>query len=1181
MSLKFNKNGGKHMKRAIWLGLMSVAILSAGAWADWASDANTRIEQIRKRDAKITVLDRDGNPVSGVTVTVAQKKHDFGFGSAICYQADQTYYAKFKDYFEWAVVQNELKWGHDEPSQGTYNYEAADFLVNYCQANGLKVRGHNIFWSGSLPSWIYSPMSNSELQAAMTSRASNVMTRYQGRLAHWDVYNEMLSDTFFTDKLGESVRYWTFTQARPYDSSVKLFVNEVGVENSDSRTADLINLVQYLLDNGADVDGIGLEAHMTTIDPVAFKAKLDLIAQFEIPIWITEFTSDASTDALKADTLEQVYRVAFSHPMVEGALMWGFWEGAPGVPGWYLVKNDWTLNEVGERYFGMMDEWTTNQSLVSDSAGQVSFRGFRGTYNVTLSKDGQPLGTKTLELGTGTTTAEYTYTTSLICDDFEAGTLNTTNWDTTLNGGTVAIANGKLTVTSVSSSNMGAIFSKTKVCPQSGGTVTLSSDGVNFGYYVKGNAWGFSGIYDGANYILLYTNDETSAFEIRMCIPGMPMQYRNISDVATLNGDVPFVMTWAPDRVVITQSGTTIFDSATMNDSNNDPWDIPSVPMAVYARSGWNTNSISFTNMEVQTTGDVDVYSSVAVDGFEDGVLDSSLWKTVGNLGQISESNNTLTINSLGSSNPAMIASTFAVAPADGTIVVNSTGLSIGYWSKGNQWGLSTPSFSDYILLVMDWSSGNLNLYTRKAGGTTQVREIWSTGSLSSAMVYSIYWTKDRVVVWAAGNKFFDSAVTTTDSSGNTWNIPTVPMEVMSTTGYNNNAITMNDLRVDTQGAVKVLKNVFTDDFNTASPDTSIWDTSANLGTITQSGGYLTVQSASSASQGDLRSKASVETTDGNEVVLSSKGINFGFWLKGNLWGLRSDDESNKIYLNTDDNTGNLTLTMRSNGGANQTLTLIGNGNLVAYVAYEIRWSSSKVVVTRGGAVIFDSTVTTTDSNGSTWAIPTGEMKAYVKSGYNTNSISFTDMSLQAISVVEEETTPGDFNNDGKINATDIDLLSAAINNHSTNYATYDLTKDGSVNSADMDYLIKTILKTYYGDADLNGSVGVSDLSVLAAYYNTASGASWANGDFDGNGAVGVSDLSILAANYNSGSASTVSWAEAYAQAFGTTGDAETSSDEATADDSEDSTSSVCSSLGLSLIAGLALMGLMIVKLEE
>jgi hypothetical protein len=180
---------------------------------------------------------------------------------------------------------------------------------------------------------------------------------------------------------------------------------------------------------------------------------------------------------------------------------------------------------------------------------------------------------------------------------------------------------------------------------------------------------------------------------------------------------------------------------------------------------------------------------------------------------------------------------------------------------------------------------------------------------------------------------------------------------------------------------------------------------------------------------------------------------------------------------------------------------------------------------------------------------------------------------------VDSTSITGDFNNDGKINATDIDLLSAAIKTPNPD-SKFDLTGEGLVNSADMDVLVKDILKTYYGDADLNRSVGVSDLSVLAAYYNTASGASWANGDFDGNGAVGVSDLSILAANYNSGSASTISWAEAYAQAFGTTSDADETTD-ASADDSEDTTSSVCSSLGLSLIAGLTMLGLAIVKLEE
>jgi hypothetical protein len=119
------------------------------------------------------------------------------------------------------------------------------------------------------------------------------------------------------------------------------------------------------------------------------------------------------------------------------------------------------------------------------------------------------------------------------------------------------------------------------------------------------------------------------------------------------------------------------------------------------------------------------------------------------------------------------------------------------------------------------------------------------------------------------------------------------------------------------------------------------------------------------------------------------------------------------------------------------------------------------------------------------------------------------------------------------------------------------------------------------GDANGDGAVNVSDLSLLAANYGKTSGATWAMGDFTGDGAVNVSDLSLLAANYGTGSKDTLSWADAYEQAFGTTSDDANSLSDDTADDSEDTTSSVCSSLGLSLIAGLAMLGLMIVKLEE
>jgi len=112
------------------------------------------------------------------------------------------------------------------------------------------------------------------------------------------------------------------------------------------------------------------------------------------------------------------------------------------------------------------------------------------------------------------------------------------------------------------------------------------------------------------------------------------------------------------------------------------------------------------------------------------------------------------------------------------------------------------------------------------------------------------------------------------------------------------------------------------------------------------------------------------------------------------------------------------------------------------------------------------------------------------------------------------------------------------------------------------------------GDANIDDQVDVGDLGILAANYGLTSGAKWDQGDFNGDGKVDVGDLGILAANYGTNNSSANFDAD-YAKVFGATAVSEEAGDE------EDTATSICSSLGLSLVAGLALMGLMLVKLEE
>ena len=97
-------------------------------------------------------------PYAGIDVR--QLRHHFGFGSAIAINAMHipNYTEFFKENFEWAVFENEAKWYANEPSPGNVDYSDADRLYQFCEENGIKVRGHCIFWAVDehVPGWVRS-----------------------------------------------------------------------------------------------------------------------------------------------------------------------------------------------------------------------------------------------------------------------------------------------------------------------------------------------------------------------------------------------------------------------------------------------------------------------------------------------------------------------------------------------------------------------------------------------------------------------------------------------------------------------------------------------------------------------------------------------------------------------------------------------------------------------------------------------------------------------------------------------------------------------------------------------------------------------------------------------------------------------------------------------------------------
>lgn len=66
--------------------------------------------------------------------------------------------------------------------------------------------------------------------------------------------------------------------------------------------------------------------------------RLDVMAEANLPLWITELDVRNTNMKLRAQGYEDVLRLYFSHPAVHGIIIWGFWDQDVGEPTASLVE---------------------------------------------------------------------------------------------------------------------------------------------------------------------------------------------------------------------------------------------------------------------------------------------------------------------------------------------------------------------------------------------------------------------------------------------------------------------------------------------------------------------------------------------------------------------------------------------------------------------------------------------------------------------------------------------------------------------------------------------------------------------------------------------------------------------------------------------------------------------------
>lgn len=336
----------------------------------------------------------------GAEVAVKQLKHEFWFGTAIAQkvfrgQVDpedrEKYLTVLKKNFNSAVHENALKWYSTQRQPDSVTYDNAEMMLKWCEENGLRVRGHCVFWGveGYVQQWL-KELDNPTLRHKMYLRATDLLKRFRGRIPEYDVNNEMLHGHYYAERLGPEIRVDMFRWCKETDPKALLYVNDHGILNGN-RLDDYERQIESFLDKGMPVGGIGVQGHFNKrFDPVKAKIALDRLSRFDLPIKVTEFDVQTDEEKVKAESLVDLYTTCFSHPAVEGILMWGFWEGAHWRPEAALWKKDWSLTPAAEAYRDLVhQQWWTDWSGRADDVGRCDVKAFFGQHKVTVDGEGR------------------------------------------------------------------------------------------------------------------------------------------------------------------------------------------------------------------------------------------------------------------------------------------------------------------------------------------------------------------------------------------------------------------------------------------------------------------------------------------------------------------------------------------------------------------------------------------------------------------------------------------------------------------------------------------------------------------------------------------------------------------------------------------------------------------------
>jgi len=219
------------------------------------------------------------------------------------------------------------KLAQEDETAVAVRFDAAKPMLDYCQANGIKVHGHVLVWHSQTPDAFFREGYKSTgayvTREVMLARLDNYIrlimeymdANYPGLIVSWDVVNEAINDgngslreSNWTRVVGDDFVNRAFEIARKHaPAETKLYYNDYNTPEM-MKLIGICTLLDSLVAEG-NIDGYGFQAHYGSGTPLPSRIRtaMEQISAKGLRLRVSELDV-AITDNSDVQLLTQAYR---------------------------------------------------------------------------------------------------------------------------------------------------------------------------------------------------------------------------------------------------------------------------------------------------------------------------------------------------------------------------------------------------------------------------------------------------------------------------------------------------------------------------------------------------------------------------------------------------------------------------------------------------------------------------------------------------------------------------------------------------------------------------------------------------------------------------------------------------------------------------------------------------------